>query len=218
MYDTAALSRAGPGPTRIPRRGWPQLLWRLLARLRGRRTDLLDHEGLLAAGNRLLARAPDSSASLVVFDFEDLAELREVYGRRARRRAAQQVADDLRLVAGAQGLVARTGRAQFTLLLPDCHRQQALDRATRVLGSPCRVELDLDGGEAVLVPDLLIDEFTAANGGLAALQQQLGARLAAHRRHRQLREQYLRRSRERYTRPAGSVDSFDSYDSFANRD
>ncbi|KQT13056.1 diguanylate cyclase domain-containing protein [Ramlibacter sp. Leaf400] len=214
MYDSAALPQAATDHVHRPRRRWLHLLWRLLARLRGGSPALLDRPGLLAAGNRLLARSHRRSAALIVFDFEELPELSELYGQPARRRALRQVADDLRLVAGVQGLAARTGPTQFTLLITDCTRQQALDRAVRVLGSPCRIELDLDGGEAVLVPDLLVDELPPSSGGLSVLQQQLGERLAAHRRHRKLREQYMRRSRERYSR-FGSLDSTDSY---ASRD
>ncbi len=205
MHDTAALSRADSDllPRRRPQR-WRRALWRLLSRLSPLRAEapgLLDRYSLLAAGNRL-QRGSRRDAAVLLFDFEDLSELSELYGDSARRDAVRQVAQGLQRVAGEQGLAARTGASQFTLLLPGCNRQQAIARAVRELGTPCRIELDLDGGEAVLVPDVLAEDFPKAGGGLAVLQRKLGERLAAHRLHRQQREEYLRRSRERYSRPA----------------
>ena len=205
MHDLAASSRADSDllPRRRSQR-WRRALWRLLSRLSPLRTGapgLLDRYSLLAAGNRLQRRSR-RDAAVLLFDFEDLTELSELYGDRARRDAVPQVAQELQRVAGEQGLAARTGASQFTLLLPDCSRQQAIARAVRELGTPCRIELDLDGGEAVVVPDVLAEDFTQTGGGLALLQRTLGERLAAHRRHRQQREDYLRRSRERYSRPA----------------
>ena len=205
MHDTAALSRADSDlfPRRRPHR-WRRALWRVLTRLSRLRVaapGLLDRYSLLAAGNRL-QRGSRRDAAVLLFDFEDLPELSELYGDSARRDAVRQVGLSLQRVAGEQGLAARTVASQFTLLLPDCSRQQAIDRAVRELGTPCRIELDLDGGEAVLVPDVLAEDFTQAGGGLALLQRKLGEQLAAHRRHRQQREEYLRRSRERHSRPA----------------
>jgi len=172
-----------------------------LSRLRVAAPGLLDRYSLLAAGNRL-QRGSRRDAAVLLFDFEDLAELSQLYGDRAGRDAVRQVSQELQRVAGEQGLAARTGASQFTLLLPDCSRQQAVARAVRELGTPCRIELDLDGGEAVLVPDVLAEDFPKAGGGLAVLQRKLGERLAAHRLHRRQREEYLRRSRERYSRTA----------------
>lgn len=204
MHDTAALSRADSDPPRRRPQRWRRALWRVLSRLtrlRGGAPGLLDRYSLLAAGNRL-QRASRHDAAVLLFDFEDLTELSELYGDAARRDAVNQVAQALRRIAGEQGLAARTGATQFTLLLPGCDRRQAIDRAERELGQPCRIELDLDGGEAVLVPDVLAEDLPRTGGGLATLQRQLVDRLAAHRQQRQRREEYLRRSRERYTRPA----------------
>ena len=204
MHDTAALSRADSDPSRRRPRRWRRALWRVLShlsRLRGGAPGLLDRYSLLAAGNRL-QRASRGDAAVLLFDFEDLAELSELYGDGARRDAVQQVAQGLGRIAGEQGLAARTGATQFTLLLPGCNRQQAIERALRELGRPCRIELDLDGGEAVLVPDVLAEDLPKAGGGLATVQRQLSERLVAHRLHRDRREEYLRRSRERYSRPA----------------
>jgi len=205
MHDTAALSRADSdlSPRRRPQR-WRRTLWRVLTRLSRLRVaapGLLDRYSLLAAGNRL-QRGSRRDAAVLLFDFEDLPELSALYGDRARRDAVRQVAQELQRVAGEQGLAARTGASQFTLLLPDCSRQEAIARAVRELGTPCRIELDLDGGEAVLVPDVLAEDFPKVGGGLAMLQRRLGERLAAHRLHRRQRDEYLRRSRERYSRPA----------------
>jgi GGDEF domain-containing protein len=205
MHDTAALSRADSdlSPRRRPQR-WRRTLWRVLTRLSRLRVaapGLLDRYSLLAAGNRL-QRGSRRDAAVLLFDFEDLPELSALYGDSARRDAVRQVAQELQRVAGEQGLAARTGASQFTLLLPDCSRQEAIARAVRELGTPCRIELDLDGGEAVLVPDVLAEDFPKVGGGLAMLQRRLGERLAAHRLHRRQRDEYLRRSRERYSRPA----------------
>lgn len=198
MDTTSALSRADPAPRRRRRR-LARLLSRLFSRLRGS-PRLLDHAGLIAAGQRLVRRgAASASAALIVFDFEDLPELRELYGDGARREAVRQIAQALHRIGGTAGIAARTGASQFTLLIPGCSPEQAVERAVRELGTPCRFELDLDGGEAVLLPDVLADDWPSTGSGLAALHRDLDERLAQHRHQRRRREQYLRRARERYS-------------------
>jgi len=198
MDSISALPRADPPPRRRPHR-LRRWLWRVFSRLRGRGpTRLLDPSGLVAAGQRLM-RGGRHGAALVVFDFEDLTELGELYGDRARREAVRQVAQALHRIGGTDGVAARTGATQFSLLVPGCSAEQAVARAVRELGMPCRLELDLDGGEAVLLPDLLAEACPPGASGLGALHRQMDERLAEQRQQRQQREQYLRRSRERYS-------------------
>ena len=94
MDSISALPRADPPPRRRPHR-LRRWLSRVFSRLRGRGpTPLLDPSGLVAAGQRLM-RGGRHGAALVVFDFEDLTELGELYGDRAPPRGAMPDNDEL---------------------------------------------------------------------------------------------------------------------------
>ena len=70
-----------------------------------------------------------------------------------------------------------------------------------MFGKPCRLELDLPDDELVLVPEVTVDTCEAEAGALQAAYERLSVRLARHRDHEERRRTYLRRSRERHSRP-----------------
>jgi hypothetical protein len=182
---------------------WRRFTNRLLQRPPG---PLLDLSNLIAQGERMLDRAGERPVTLLVFDFEELAELRKLYGDTIRRTALQQVGAALQSLASGRGLAARTGPAQFALLLRNCTRDEAMVTVMGALGTPCRFELEADGGEVILVPDVLAGECSRQPGGIGALHRSLSSRLLEGRRQRKLRELHLRRTRERYSSRPSSLD------------
>jgi GGDEF domain-containing protein len=165
---------------------------------------LLTRQALLARGDQMLAgpRQQGREATLVIFDFEDLPQLRSLFDDAVASAALRQLEDGLRRMAGRRGLAARTGSRQFAVLLPGTAQAEALAVAHQALGTPCRIELDVRGSEVVLVPDVIAQACLPGHGALAALHHVLCERLATHQENRKLREQHLRRLRERHTRPA----------------
>lgn len=137
---------------------------------------------------------------LVVFELDDMAELTSLYGNACALHAAAELGRLLWCVAGRDGLVARTGPVQFALLMPGRDEQAAMAALKEVLGWPCRVEMDLGGDEVVLLPGVRI-EACDADTDLPALLSRASALLSCQREREALRQQWLRRSRERWSRP-----------------
>ena len=192
--------RAGPGRVGFVR----HLLQRLAVLGRGtrdRQTALYSRRGLLTQGERLVMRAGRKSA-LAIFDFHDLLEVPGIFGQEVGSVLQDAVVERMLRLAGRHGLAARTGPAQFAVLLPGTPRQGALDATVRVFGKPCRLEMDLDGDELVLVPEVTVDTCEAEAGAVGALYQRLSVHLATQRDLDERRRNWLRRSRERHSRPA----------------
>jgi GGDEF domain-containing protein len=182
-------------------RGMLQRLGMAAVRGRDHQTALYNRAGFLLRGDRLLERA-DREAALVMFDFHDLLEVPGIYGAEVSAALQQLLVEQLLRLAGRQGLAARTGPAQFAVLLPGLRDQDAVAATLRIFGKPCRLELDLRDDELVLVPEVAVDICEAESGSLPAVYERLSVRLARHRDHEERRRTYLRRSRERHSRPA----------------
>lgn len=176
---------------------------RLAAELRDDASGLYNCAGLMASGGALLdeARCADRALGLIVFDFNDMPEVRAIYGTRIANALGQQIVKKLKAIAGVQGLVARTGRTQFAVLLPGHGRERALKAVQRVLGHPARVELDSHGEEIVLVPDLAADNIAPGDELIAQLHGEMLRELAQQRVDEDRRCHYLQRERERHSRP-----------------
>ncbi|MGZ5181482.1 MAG: diguanylate cyclase domain-containing protein [Ramlibacter sp.] len=171
--------------------------------LRDVQTRLFNRQGLLSRGQRLLAGTRSGEGALVLFDFSDLLELRGIYGSKASAAALALLVGRLERLAGRGGLAARTGPAQFGVLLPESCRQSAIDATHRLFGKPCRLELELGREEIVLVPDVVVDTCDDEPGALAQLYTQLSVNLGRHRDHEERRRHKLRRERERHSRFSG---------------
>lgn len=199
--DTVAASEP-PSTWQTPRRPrlrpsgwWRRFTDRLLQRPAG---PLLDLHGLVDEGSLMLARTK-RPVTLLVFDFEELAELRKLYGDDTRRTALHQVGGALQSLAVGRGLAARTGTARFALLLEGFTRDEAMVTVFGALGTPCRFEMEADGGEVILVPDVVAGECSRHSGAVARLHESLASRVQQDRQLRRAREQHLRRARERYS-------------------
>lgn len=196
---------ASAGPAGVPARlhGWLQRLGLgARTRLRDAQTGLYNRTGLLIGGERLLARHGVADAALVVFDFSDLLEMRWIYGPRDGAIARRAVATRLSRVAGRRGIAARTGPAQFAVLLPGADGQRARDALRRALGQPCRIELELGREELVLVPYHAVGICQHAPGALEQQYLQLSETVA---RERAADERRRRRARRSGSRSSGSA-------------
>ena len=165
-------------------------------------TGLFNRAGLLAYGGALLdkARREQRAVGVVVFDFEDLLEVRDIYGNKIYQQVLDHVVVKLRTVAGPRGVCARTGKAQFTLVLPGCGHERARRAVHRVLGSPTRIELDTGEDEIVLVPDFMV-ESTRGDEPIAQVYGAICRDLLAQRQQEHRRRSYLQRERESHSRP-----------------
>lgn len=167
-------------------------------------TSLLNKAGLAAHGNELLAacRRERRPLSVAVFDCSDLLEVRSIYGSRISRKLMTRMAGKFNALAGDRGIAARTGPAQFTIVLPGLGRDKALQAIHRVLGSPTRIEYDAGDSEIVLVPEYAVDAVDDA-ASVQSLYRELCQSLAESQEREQQRRRYLQRERERHSRPMG---------------
>lgn len=164
-------------------------------------TGLCTLSGLLAYGEELLASRGQQAATLAVFDCSDLLEVRQIYGSRVARTLLQRLSRKLAAIAGERGLAARTGPAEFAVLLPGAGRERALQALQQVLGVPSRIEYEAGDSEIMLVPDFLLGPVGEDEDDLAGLHRALSRKLAWVREQEARRQSYLRRERERHSRP-----------------
>lgn len=167
-------------------------------------TGLYTRSGLGWAGEDLLlqARREGRPLTLLVFDFSDLQEVRNIYGRAISRSLRKRVVRKVRTIAGMQGLAARTGKTQFTVLLAGVGGKRAQEMVQRVLGKPSRIELDAGDSEIVLVPDILGETVAASRiATVDELYREVAQDLAEMRERELRRRLYLQRERERHSRP-----------------
>lgn len=169
-------------------------------------TRLCTLPGLLAYGEDLLAARSHPNATLAVFDCRDLLEVRRIYGNRIARTLVVRMAGKLAAIAGDHGLAARTGPAEFAVLLPGMDRERALRALQQVLGTPSRIEYEAGDSEIVLVPEFLLGRMGEDEDDLAGLHRLLSRKLASAREHEAQRRRYLRRERERHSRPMSIPD------------
>ena len=164
-------------------------------------TALYNHSGLLAHGRELLAscRADRRELTLAVFDCTDLLEARTVYGNRTSRQLVDGIVQKLTLLAGSQGLAARTGPTQFAVAMP-VSREKAVQAIERLLGNPTRFELEGSKSEIVLVPHLMVEAIPAA-GTVERMFAALCRGLARTQEQERQRQRYLQRERARHSRP-----------------
>ena len=168
-------------------------------------TSLYNMAGLTAHGDALLAacRRDKRPVSLAVFDCADLLEVRQIYGSRIARKLMERTVAKLGSLCADQGVAARTGPAEFTVLLPGAGRDKALAAIARVLGSPFRIELDAGDSEIVMVPGCRVEAIGPEVSGVAQVHQALRRELARIEHTEQRRRRYLQRERESHSRPMG---------------
>jgi GGDEF domain-containing protein len=168
-------------------------------------SSLYNLAGLAAHGDALLAtcRRDDRPLCVAVFDCSDLLEVREIYGSRIARKLMERTVVKLNKLCVKQGVAARTGPAEFTVVLPGVGREKALAAIARVLGSPTRIELDAGDSEIVMVPGFVVEAAGPDVSCVAQIQQELRRDLAQMEQSEQRRCRYLQRERESHSRPMG---------------
>jgi GGDEF domain-containing protein len=166
-------------------------------------TGLYNKAGLVVHGNALLAKARREGRALAmaVFDCADLLEVRSIYGSPTARKLMKVLVGKLYAVAGGRGLVARTGSAQFVVLVPAAGRDKALAAIHKALGSPMRIEFDAGDEEIVLVPEVAVDMVKPEVRGIETVLDVLRGSLHEAWACEERRRVYLRRERERHSHP-----------------
>lgn len=120
---------------------------------------LYSWKGFSVLGDELLrvARVHRMPLSMAIFDFKDLLEAQDVYAPATFERMFTHVIERLLALAGKRGLVAHTGAAEFTVVLPSLNRRQARAAIAQCMGFPARVEFEDGRLEILLVPDVEVD-------------------------------------------------------------
>jgi GGDEF domain-containing protein len=168
-------------------------------------TALYNLAGFAAHGNVLLAncRRDKRPLSVAVFNCADLLEVREIYGSRIARKLRERTVRKLSGLCSKHGLAARTGPAEFTVLLPGMGRDKALAAIARAMGSPMRIELDAGDSEIVMVPGFMVEAAGPDVSCITQMHEELRGDLAQVEHTEQRRRHYLQRERERHSRPMG---------------
>jgi GGDEF domain-containing protein len=168
-------------------------------------SGLYNLAGFAAHGDVLLAgcRRDNRPVSVAVFDCADLLEVREIYGSRIARKLMERTVRKLGALCASHGLAARTGPAEFTVLLPGMGRDKALASIARLMGSPTRIELDAGDSEIVMVPNFVVEAAGPDVACVSEIREELHGDLARIAHSEQRRRRYLQRERESHSRPMG---------------
>ena len=166
-------------------------------------TALYNKQGLNELGDDMLAAAQRDRrpVAVAVFDCADLLEVRTIYGSRIARKLLARIVRKLMSITADRGLAARTGPAEFTVVLPGMTRDKALATIQKVLGNPSRIELDAGDSEIVLVPSFLVESSGTDTASINELYLDLRRELLQISQDEQRRHHHMRRERERHSRP-----------------
>lgn len=165
-------------------------------------TALYNQAGFAAYGNEMLAECNGDGEplSVAVFDCRDLLEVRAIYGNRMARRLADRIVCKLSDLSVEHGLAARTGSAEFSVVLPGMGRERALAAIHRVLGNPLRIEMDAGDSEIVLVPGFMVETVEINTTSVEELQGELRSELAWQQEQEQRRQHHMKRERHHHSR------------------
>jgi GGDEF domain-containing protein len=141
-----------------------------------------DAEGLFCMGSRMHRSATmrDRTVSLLVLQVSDLAEVVLIFGREAAERVVDTVMTELTHVSARRGYALRTGADTFALLMPDVSGEDMHGALQVRLGKACAVEIDVDGHELLLVPDVIARTLSRSDSVRTAFES-LCRMLAAER-------------------------------------
>jgi hypothetical protein len=170
-------------------------------RLPGGRADL---EGFLAGGERLLqrTRAKGRPLGLMVLHVHDLLEVEALFGRAVAQRASHSVMVELTLLARDRGIVGRTTRETFAVLVVGPTGGELHAMLRRRLGRACALELPVSGEEIVLLPH--VHACTIGPGEQLEVAYRGAYRAIKSQRYiDELRQEYLRREREAHSTHMG---------------
>lgn len=168
-----------------------------------RSTALYNQDGFTAHGDEMLAACEleGQPLSVAVFDCADLLEVRAIYGNRMARTLAARIVDKLSALTVDRGLAARTGAAEFSVVLPDMDRDKALAAIHRALGHPLRIELDAADSEIVLVPSFMVETAIPNTASVEDLHVEMRRKLALARDYERRHQHHMQRRRKHHSRP-----------------
>jgi diguanylate cyclase (GGDEF)-like protein len=165
-------------------------------------TGLHNRTGLFDVADEILRSRCGQPAAMILVELSDLREACEIYGHVIARKVIERVVRRLRRVAGLHGIAARTGPAEFTIVVPDTSTASAVRRLERMLGKPARIEYDAAESEIVLVPELLVDTLDPGVDDPRDRYREMCRELARRRRVERRRLDWLASERERHSRPS----------------
>jgi GGDEF domain-containing protein len=168
-------------------------------------TALPNYDGLRERGDALLetCRRAGKPLAVAVFDCADVLEVRAIYGNDVARQLTRRVVRRLSASVTPGGFAARTGPAEFALVLPGLGRAQALAHIQRVLGKTAQFELDMGGNEIVIAPDYLVESGSSDLASVVELHEELRREISRRQAAEQDRHHRMQRERERHSRPMG---------------
>jgi GGDEF domain-containing protein len=161
-----------------------------------------DKDVLCVMGEKMLrtARRLHQPLSVIVLQLYDLPELELVFGPRAAQEVVAKTMAELIHLSPRKGFAAHVHPDTFALLMPHKEADAALLAVEARLGKPCALELNVNGEELVLLPEVMVDAV-AGTESVQEAYERLCRDIAKARLWEQRRQKYLRRERESHTRP-----------------
>lgn len=155
-------------------------------------------------GDTMIADAQAAGLPLTVLVFEqaDLPELHALFGGEAARTVTAKFNQKLQALAGPRGLAIRSDATTWTVLLPGLDDAQAVDAVERVFGRSLAVDLESEGEEILLVPTMEVRTVSRDAAPMHRIYQEMRGRIEGTLGRQRRREEFLRRERERHSRPA----------------
>lgn len=173
----------------------PFWLWLLRLRTAFWRPRPAEHESLHSDSRAVMARirerlrrsAQDKQPmTVIVFELGDLPQVEAVFGASVAQEILDHASDKLQRLAGRAGLAVRTAASEFTVLLPWADRARATVTIGAMFGRPCRIELEKDHTEILVLPDFEVSTLDCDSASIDTTYQKLRGRIAQARlRNRQ---------------------------------
>lgn len=137
---------------------------------------------------RLRRSAQDKQPmTVIVFELGDLPQVEAVFGASVAQEILAHASDKLQRLAGRAGLAVRTAASEFTVLLPWADRARATVTVDAMFGRPCRIELEKDHTEILVLPDFEVSTLDCDSASIDTTYQKLRGRIAQARLRNQER-------------------------------
>lgn len=108
-------------------------------------TGLVTRAQLDAALQKAAGR--DGACALLLFDMDAFKRINDTYGHLAGDTALSATADELRNATGPRDIASRIGGDEFALLLVDCDKASAHERAERIVTQVAGLRIELADGQ-----------------------------------------------------------------------
>jgi hypothetical protein len=108
----------------------------------------------------------------------------------------------LQALAGSRGLAMRSDATTWTVLLPGLNNAEAVAAVKHVFGPSLAVDVESEGEEILLVPTMEVRTVAREAAPMRHIYQEMRGRIEGTLQRQRRREEFLRRERERHTRPA----------------